>query len=128
MKKSTIASLPVARLACNHRFTHLPEILHTMLEQIGLKTIAGISGGRYYVHSPETLRFPVGCGYQVEVSYLRDEDLYIVRRLFLRGDATYPKGARSGLYWDQLPEAVWDASCFRNVPFGNHTHAETPVP
>ena len=112
------------RLCANRRHHHAtPTILITMMDQIGERTLLAVSGGRYIVRDSETLRLPAGCGYAVDVRYNRGDDLYEVTRAFVRDGLTYTKGTRTGIYCDQLAETVWDASCFRNVPFGEDEDA-----
>lgn len=78
--------------------------------------ILAISGGR--VVARETgVTFPVGAGYTVTVD-LSWNDTYTVRRVFTRGAKTWIKGERAGVYCDQVGQAAYEASCFRNVEFG----------
>ncbi|MCC5807588.1 MAG: hypothetical protein JJU00_14790 [Opitutales bacterium] len=112
------------RLCANRRHhCDTPAILVTMMDQIGEGTLLGVSGGRYIVRDSQTLRLPAGCGYAVDVRYNHGEDLYEVSRVYVRDGLTHVKGTRTRIYCDQLAETVWDASCFRNVPFGEDENA-----
>ena len=95
-------------------------IHQTMIEQIGRMTLLGASGGRKTIVDESTLRLPVGNGYSVEVVYDFGWDYYTVRRVFTRGGKRWVKGEISMVDCFQLSEAVWAASCYRNVAFGDH--------
>lgn len=89
---------------------------HTLVDQIGRMTILSISGGRVLVRETGiTLR--VSNGYSVTVD-LAANDTYTVRRMFKRGAKTWIKGEQRGVYCEQVSEAAYQASCFRNLPFG----------
>ena len=112
------------RLCANRRHHHAtPQILITMMDQIGERTLLAVSGGRYIVRDSETLRLPAGSGYHVDIRYNRGQDLYEVTRAFVRDGITHAKGTRTGIFCDQLAETVWDASCYVNVPFGEDEDA-----
>lgn len=95
-----------------------PELdVGTLKAQIGMTTIWAISGGRTTQVSSDTVRLPVSNGYSVEISYTWD-DTYTVRRVLKRGDRTFIKGEATGVYADQIGETAYQASCFRNGPWG----------
>jgi hypothetical protein len=88
----------------------------TLLRQIGTMNVLAISGGR--VARRETgVTLPVSSGYSVTVD-LDGNDTYIVRRVFKRGAKSWIKGEVTGVYADQVGEAAYRASCFRNGPWG----------
>lgn len=87
------------------------------LRHIGGMNILAISGGRKRFDG-ETVVLPVSSGYTVEVEYVQARDLYDVRRVFTRSGVRRVKGEVQGVYADQVGEAAYQASCFRNVEFG----------
>lgn len=105
---------------CRTRHHHVdtPQILITMMDQIGDQNLLAVSGGRYIIRTWDTLRLPVTNGYHVDIRYNRGDDLYEVTRAYVQDGLTYEKGTRTGIYADQLAQTVWDASCYVNVPFG----------
>jgi hypothetical protein len=50
-----------------------------------------------------------------------DRHTYTVRRVFARAGKEWIKGVRTNIYGDQVGEAAYEASCFRNVEFGGAT-------
>ena len=88
----------------------------TLVEQIGQRIVLSISGGRIVVRETG-ITLPVSNGYRVTVD-LAAGDTYTVRRVFKRAGKTWVKGERAGIYCDQVADAAYRASCFRNVPFG----------
>lgn len=87
-----------------------------LLGQIGRGNVLAISGGRVtYRHTGVTL--PVGSGYRVTVD-LAGNDTYTVRRIFERGGKVTIKGERRDVYCEEVGEVAYQASCFRNVEFG----------
>lgn len=90
-----------------------------LLAQIGRMNILAISGGRVIFRSTG-VTLPVAAGYSVTVD-LAGNDTYTVRRVFKRAGKTWIKGERTDIYWEQVGEQAYQASCFRNVAFGEHT-------
>lgn len=86
-----------------------PQVL---LDQIGRMNVLAISGGRIQV-ADDGVVLPVGCGYSVRV-FLAADDTYTVRRVFKRGPKEWVKGEATGVYFDQVGETAYRASCFRN--------------
>ena len=84
----------------------------TLCDQIGPRTIMGISGGRLYAR-PTGITLPVSNGYSVTID-LAAGDTYTVRRMFKRGAKTWIKGERADVYCDEVGEAAYYASCFRS--------------
>lgn len=84
----------------------------TVLDQIGRMNVLAISGGRVQVYDDGVV-LPVGSGYSVHV-FLAADDTYTVRRVFKRGPKTWIKGQQTGVYFDEVGEAAYQASCFRN--------------
>jgi hypothetical protein len=89
-----------------------PRIL---AEQIGMRNILAISGGRIEVRDTG-ITLPVSNGYRVTVD-LAGNDTYTVRRMFTRAGRTWIKGERADVYCEQVGEVAYQASCFRNVEF-----------
>lgn len=85
----------------------------TMLGQIGNMNILAISGGRVYA-LPDGVDLPVGAGYHVYVRYMPGADAYSVERVFIRGGKTFSKGVEEHVYFDEVGETAYRASCFRN--------------
>jgi len=69
------------------------------------------------VHRGRAIDLPVSSGYRVTVDLAAD-DTYTVRRVFTRGSRQWVKGEVTGVYCDQVGEAAYLASCFRNAEFG----------
>ena len=86
-----------------------PQVL---LEQIGRMNIFAISGGRVTRHDDGVV-LPVGAGYSVHV-FLAADDTYTVRRVFKRGAKQWVKGEQTNVYFDEVGEVAYQASCFRN--------------
>jgi hypothetical protein len=91
------------------------------LRQIGRSTRLAVSGGLVYDRHPEhaagessvtALIFPVRYGYRVEVTMRADT--YTVRRMFRRGGQTWEKARLEGVHAEQLADAVYRASCYRD--------------
>jgi hypothetical protein len=87
-----------------------------LLEQIGRMNVLAISGGRV-LRRDSGVTLPVGCGYSVTVD-LDWDDTYVVRRVFKRGAKVWVKGERRGVYFTEVGETAYRASCFRNGPWG----------
>lgn len=93
-----------------------------LLDQIGMMNVFAISGGRWSVARDEggevtDLLLPVAHGYRVRVS-LAVNDTYTVRREFVRGGKIYEKGRQEDVYFDEIGEVAYRASCYVNVEFG----------
>ena len=92
-----------------------------LLGQIGRGNVFAISGGRVgvSVENGETvgIELPVSNGYKVSIK-LGWDDTWTVSRLFVRAGVVFDKGTISGVYADQVGEVAYQASCFRNVKFG----------
>jgi hypothetical protein len=93
-------------------------------EQIGFWNLGAISGGRIQVlqEDGETVevRLPVSNGYFVQIT-LAANDTYTVSRVFKRSGKLINKGTVEGVYFDEVGEVAYQASCFRNVSFGKVT-------
>lgn len=93
-----------------------------LIDQIGRMNVLAISGGR--VHSivddeGETVevQLPVGKGYRVSIT-LGFMDTWTVRREYVRKGVATVKGVQEDVYFDEVGEVAYRASCFVNVPFG----------
>lgn len=84
--------------------------------QIGVMNLFSISGGRIGIR-PTGLTLPVSNGYSVTVD-LDWDDTYVVRRVFTRKGVASVKGEVSNVYCDEVGEIAYQASCFRNGPWG----------
>lgn len=93
----------------------------TLIEQIGMMNVLTISGGRVEVvkKKGETVEviLPVSNGYQVSIS-LGWNDLYTVSRQYVRSGLISNKGTLADIFCDNVGEIAYQASCFRNVKFG----------
>jgi hypothetical protein len=90
----------------------IPCNLQELLLQIGIPNLLAISGGR--VQKRETgVTLPVGSGYSVSID-LAPSDTYTVRRLFTRAGKTTIKGEWEGVYFENVGELAYRASCFRS--------------
>lgn len=92
-----------------------------IVRQIGAKNIAAISNGRI-VGIDNGIERPVGSGYRVRV-VLDASDTYTVSRVFRRGSREFIKGCISHIYFDQVGELAYRASCFNSY---DETHWATP--
>jgi len=77
---------------------------------IGHGNVAAISGGRF-LGGDHAVVMPVSNGYHVVVS-LSHDNTYTVRRVFVRGGKATVKGEWSEIYYHQLGEIAYQASCF----------------
>lgn len=92
------------------------EIVKTMIKQIGTGNFLAISGGRIHLNGTDNgMDLPVSNGYKVRVLLDLAKDTYTVARMY-RGRNM---GQLDGIYWDQLGDIAYSASCFHNGPFGN---------
>ncbi len=88
----------------------------TLIQQIGIMNIFGISGGRATVRETG-ISLPVSSGYVVEVD-LAANDTYTVQRVRYAKGKRWEKGTVENVYCDQVGEIAYQASCYRNVQFG----------
>jgi len=102
-----------------------------LVDQIGRMNVLAISGGR--VHSivndeGETVevQLPVGHGYRVAIT-LGFMDTYTVRREFVRAGKVFVKGVVEDVYYDEIGEVAYKASCYVNVPFGKAESAQATI-
>jgi hypothetical protein len=97
--------------------TTSPSVVATILEQLGAMNLFAISGGRVVLLNAVTVSLPVSAGYAVEIEYLVASDLYEVRRVRTLRRCRTVFGAATGLYWDQMPQAAYVASCHVDLAF-----------
>lgn len=93
-----------------------------LLGQIGVMNVMAISGGRWTAITNKEnecveLILPVGHGYRVAIT-LGFMDTWTVRREFVRGGVAKVKGVQEDVYFDEVGEVAYKASCYVNVPFG----------
>ena len=104
----------------------------TLIQQIGIRNVAAISGGRVNVFKPEgqcvEMELPVSAGYLVRITLAWD-DTYTVERVLRRRakGKSYKEskvlGRVTGVYCDQVGEVAYYASCYKNVKFGQEVEA-----
>lgn len=93
----------------------VPCDTQTLIQQIGIRNILAISGGR--VGKRETgITLPVSNGYSVTVD-LAGNDTYTVRRVFTRAGKVSIKGELENVYCDQVGEVAYQAHAFRSYDF-----------
>jgi hypothetical protein len=85
----------------------------TLVNQIGLRNIFAISGGRIEERTTG-ITLKVASGYSVTIDLAAD-DTYTVRRVYTRAGKVTIKGEVNGIYCDEVGEIAYEASCFRNV-------------
>lgn len=93
-----------------------------LVNQMGRMNVLAISGGRVHAIVNDEgqtveVQFPVGHGYRVAIT-LGFMDTYTVRREFVRAGKVFVKGVVEDVYFDQVGEIAYQASCYVNVPFG----------
>lgn len=94
------------------------EIVH----QVG-RNIFAISGGRVGAHYEpdgqfiDGIEMPAGKGYYVVV-VLAANDTYTVTREFRRAGKVFGKGTVADVYFTEIGEVAYQASCYQNVDFG----------
>jgi hypothetical protein len=92
-----------------------------LIAQIGRMNIFAISGGRVGVirekNQTVAIELPVSNGYRVSIK-LGWNDTWTVSREFIRKGTVFNKGTLENVYTDQVGEVAYQASCFRNVKFG----------
>ena len=92
--------------------------LHETALQIGAGNILAISGGRS-ARDGEDLLLPVGQGYRVRVHLDEGTDTYVVSREMTRGAKLWVKGVQTDVHAAELGETCYQASCYKNVDFGD---------
>jgi len=92
--------------------TSREQHFETTLSQIGGGNILAISGGRIGTYG-NTLVLPVRYGYSVEID-LAWNDTYTVRRVHTRKGVRNVKGEMTDVYFDQLGEIAYRASCYHD--------------
>ena len=90
-----------------------------LLAQIGFGNVMCISGGRVINvvnDEGETVQvlLPVSNGYRVSVE-LDWNDTYVVKRQYVRKGVVSDKGVAEDVYFTEVGEVAYKASCFRNV-------------
>ena len=91
----------------------------TTLAHIGRGNLLAVSGGRrQWELDDETgatiaCHLPVAYGYSVRVT-LDATDTYIVERVFARNGKSWVKGTWMFVHAEELGEAVYAASCYRD--------------
>ena len=93
-----------------------PEQRVEIARQIGKMNVLAISGGRI-TSLPDGIELPVGQGYRVRVR-LDPSDTYTVERVMVRGVKEFEKGSRSDVYFDEVGELAYRASCYRSYEPG----------
>jgi len=103
-----------------------------LIQQIGMRNVGAISGGRVGVYKPEgecvEVELPVSAGYLVRITLAWD-DTYTVERVLRRRakGKSYKEskvlGRVDGVYCDQVGEVAYYASCYKNVKFGQEVSA-----
>ena len=88
----------------------------TLVQQIGKMNILAISGGRVEVRETG-ITLPVAKGYSVAID-LNFMDLYDVKRVYTRAGERKVKGEVTDVYFSEVGEIAYKASCFVNVKFG----------
>jgi hypothetical protein len=101
-----------------------------LINQIGLGNVFAISGGRVYIDGAtfhngltEQVELPVAYGYRVRI-LLGWDDTYTVQRVIVKntknGIVETIKGSIEGVYFTEVGEVAYQASCFRsNTDFGS---------
>lgn len=101
-----------------------------LIRQIGMGNLFAISGGRVYIDgetydseykTTEQVELPVAYGYRVRI-ILNWDDTWKVQRVIVKntkkGISETIKGTVEGVYFDEVGEVAYKASCFQNVEFG----------
>lgn len=94
--------------------TSTGSIVDTMVQQIGSGNILAVSGGRWFRISDTEIHLPVTYGYRVSVKYDLGSDSYIVSRSYVRGSKVFDKGSVSNVYFTELGDKVYKASCYES--------------
>lgn len=95
-----------------------PMVPDQLITQIGRMNILATSGGRTVNQCDDdsevmAVVFPVAHGYRVVVT-LDAADTYTVAREFVRDTKVFDKGTRTGVYADEVSEAVYWAGCYHH--------------
>jgi len=93
--------------------------LKEIVRQVGTHNILSISGGPV-IYRETGISLKVGRGYFVEID-LMPSDTYTVKRVYQNKKIRIVKGVEDDIYWDQLSDSAYRASCFVNVSFGSDT-------
>jgi len=102
-----------------------------LVAQIGGMNIMAISGGRIIIDgatydplykTTQEVELPVGYGYRVRVN-LDWDDTWKVSRIFVRKGKVTVKGVQTGVFFDEVGNVCYKASCFQNVEFGEKVSA-----
>jgi hypothetical protein len=93
-----------------------------LLAQIGIGNILAISGGRIRSvinDDGATIRveLPVSNGYRVAIELALD-DTYTVSREFVRAGKVFQKGTIKDVYFYEVGEVAYRASCYADGEFG----------
>ncbi len=92
------------------------EQANELLRQIGVMNLMAISGGRKALVDGQ-LVLKVGSGYSVRIA-LAANDTYTVQRIYQRAGKTILAGQVANVYFDEVGEIAYQASCYVNVNFG----------
>lgn len=92
----------------------------TLVQQIGMRNILAISGGRVY-DTGHGVILPVSNGYKVVVDLMAG-DTYRVRRLFIRGTKVWLKGERTEVYCEDLGTVARMAASFESYDADEWPH------
>jgi hypothetical protein len=96
-----------------------------MLRQIGRMNVLAISGGRVKALT-DGIELPVNQGYKVRVR-LTPRDYYRVERVLVRGTKEFDKGHLDDVDFEQVANAAYYASCFRNDDNGQWAYGKDKV-
>jgi hypothetical protein len=102
------------------------------LRQVGRMNVLAISGGRWHKDEYVTgeryfdIILPVSSGYRVRIS-LRADDTYTVTREMKRGAKMFVKGVQTYVFFDELGEVAYQASCYKSNSFGDSRIARHKV-
>ncbi len=102
----------MASLTANLETRFAPFSAREALSQIPRWDLLAISGGRATLYD-DALVLPVGRGYSVVIR-LEWDDTYTVQRVFTRSGVAKVKGERTTVYFDDLGEAAYRASCYHH--------------
>ena len=95
---------------------------HPTRNHIGHMNMLAISVRRIMGVDANTINLPVHYGSSVEVEYKPGSDTYTVRRMWKRGTTVKVRGSVDYVYADQVGDAAYRASCFRDA-FGTEVTA-----
>ena len=95
------------------------------LAQVGRLHLMSISGFRWHLDEYVAgeryadILLPVSSGYRVRIA-LAANDTYTVTREMKRGAKVFVKGVQTEVYFDELGEVCYQASCYKSNDFGGH--------